>query len=1049
MRRNLLGFFVLLHCPVWAVPEPLPSLAEPALSPDNSEIAFVSGGDIWSVGAEGGKAHLLVTHAAAESRPVFSPDGSKLAFVSTRTGHGDVYVLTLASGQIQRLTFADVSETLDGWSRDGQWIYFTSSVNDVAGQGDVFRVRATGGTPLEVSRERFLNEFEGAPSPDGRALALIAKGMSRSQWWRHGHSHIDESELWLESLQGRPSYRKLSSVAAKYAWPMWEPDGRSLCYMSDQGGAENLWRMPVSGGQPQPLTHFRDGRLLWPSISYDGKTIVFERDFRIWKADTRTGQAAPLSIQLRGSSAGPGVKHLVETRLRRLALSPDGKKVAVVARGQVFAASAKEGGEAQRVSWTVSAEGEPCWSPDSSRLLYVSQRNGHQQIFEYDFHGHQEKLLATPAGDAQCPRYSPDGKSVAYVLSEKEVHVLTAGQDRVLAHGNLEEPRLVWSPDGRWLVYASVDAKSFRNLHAVPSVGGPSLPISFLAHGESADSVAWSPDGKFILFETTQRSESYRMARVDLVPHLPRYREDQFRELFHTPKGSADAEAGAPEPSPSPKVEAKKASAPVHVHIVTEGIRERLSLLPLGVSATHPVISPDGKTLLFTARSGNQSNLYTWSLDELAREAPVARQLTSTAGEKADAAFSPDGKEVYYLEGGALRSVPLESRVPKAVALTATLDVDFDKEKLAVFEEAWGLLNRRFYDEHFHGHDWRALRERWLPYIAGCRVPEELARDLNLLIGELNASHCGYSPAPMGSIAAVPVGNLGLRFDREAYEAGRGLVVRELLSRGPCATSVHVGDKLLAVNGREIGPHTNLDEVLSGQVGRRVELRLSSGTAVVKPVDTSTAAGLLYRQWVESRRALVDKLSGGRLGYVHIADMTENSLNQLYLDLDAPNQAKRGVVVDIRHNNGGFVNGFALDVFARKNYLMMTNRGRTPVPSRQNLGQRALGLPTVLLTNESSLSDAEDFTEGYRTLKLGKVVGVPTAGWIIFTSGYRLVDDSSVRIPFMRVQDLRGQNMELNPRPVDIRVERPLGESLEGRDAQLERAVRVLLDDLH
>jgi C-terminal processing protease CtpA/Prc len=215
--------------------------------------------------------------------------------------------------------------------------------------------------------------------------------------------------------------------------------------------------------------------------------------------------------------------------------------------------------------------------------------------------------------------------------------------------------------------------------------------------------------------------------------------------------------------------------------------------------------------------------------------------------------------------------------------------------------------------------------------------------------------------------------------------------------------------------------------------------------AVVRPVATGAAVGLLYRQWVEERRALVERVSGSKVGYVHMADMSDASLQQLYVDLDAQNEAKQGVVIDIRNNNGGYINGYALDVFTRKNYLTMTPRDLPPVPSRQNLGQRALGLPTALVTNESSLSDAEDFTEGYRTLKLGKVVGQPTAGWIIFTGSEPLIDGSSVRVPGWRIQDLRGQTMEMNPRPVDVEVERPLGETEAGTDAQLERAVKELL----
>jgi C-terminal processing protease CtpA/Prc len=285
-----------------------------------------------------------------------------------------------------------------------------------------------------------------------------------------------------------------------------------------------------------------------------------------------------------------------------------------------------------------------------------------------------------------------------------------------------------------------------------------------------------------------------------------------------------------------------------------------------------------------------------------------------------------------------------------------------------------------------------------------------------------------------------------VRFDRHALESGGGLVVSEVIPLGPAAIAgIRAGDRITSVDGIAVTPGSNIDELLENKVGARVPIGLGTRQVVARPVSATTAAGLAYRGWVESRRALVDRLSGGRLGYVHMADMSADSLNQLYLDLDAENESKEGVVVDVRNNNGGFVNGHAIDVFARRNYLRMTPRDRGGFPSRQALGQRALGLPTVLVTNESSLSDAEDFTQGYRSLGLGKVVGEPTAGWIIFTGGQPLIDGSSVRTPFIRIQTLSGEDMEGHPRPVDVEVPRRLGEST---DAQLAAAVQTLLDQI-
>jgi len=1075
---------------------PRPSFAQPAISPDGKEIAFASGGDIWTAPAGGGDAHLLISDPADESRPLYSPDGTRLAFQSTRTGANDIYVLTFATGKLQRITYTDAPVSLDAWSRDGQWLYFTSSANDVAGQGDIFRVHSTGGTPLEVSAERYMNEFESAPSPDGASIVLVAKGISSSQWWRKGHAHIDETELWLKPL-ATADYKLLVPADAKHAWPMWSSDGKQLLFMSDQSGAENIWSADVSSGSAKPITTFNSGRCLWPSISYDGKTIVFERGFAIWKLDTLSGTAEELHIALRGVPSTPGVTHTPITSWSNLALSPDGKKIAVAAQGEIFAASAKDGGEPQRLTHTDAAETAPFWSPDSTKLVYLSERDGGSSLYEYDFTTNSERALTHGIDIDQAPLYSPDGKSIAYLRNRKQLHVITfedkksSGtpgiKDKVIATGEINaysSGSIAFSPDSKWIVYVSDGVDGFSNLSAVPTDGSaPGRPITFLANGQTGSHIAWSPDGKYLLFDTSQRAETPLIARVDLVPHIPVFREDQFTELFRkqsTP-GAPDAPATTPtepttEPGPPASAPAtaagsrgprtppeKKKIEPTR--IVFEGIRNRLTLLPIDLQLRFPVISPDGKTLAFVAEVSGTPNIYTYSLDELSREPATPRQLTSDTGGKSDVAFTPDSKEIFYLwaggresTGASVRSVTLESRNVKTLALSTAIDIDFDHEKMVVFNEAWTTLDHRFWNPTFNGADWPALREEWRPYIAGARTGPELRRDINLLIGELNSSHSGISRPAQPS---VRTGRLGLRFERAPYEKDGSLIVREIIPLGPAAlaldekgqpVTVHTGDKLLSVDGAPVTASTNLDQLLEDRNGKRTVLSFEESgkkyVAVVRPVTLQVESGLLYRAWVDSRRAYVNRISGGKLGYVHIAAMGDADLAQLYLDLDAQNQSKQGVIVDVRNNNGGYVNGRVIDVFARHNYLLMTPRDGTTVPSRQALGQRSLGLPTALVTNESTLSDGEDFTEGYRALELGKVIGTPTAGWIIFTGAQRLIDGSSVRVPGDRIKDTRGQDMEMHPRPVDVEQLRPLGETETGEDVQLKTAVTTLLGQL-
>jgi C-terminal processing protease CtpA/Prc len=364
---------------------------------------------------------------------------------------------------------------------------------------------------------------------------------------------------------------------------------------------------------------------------------------------------------------------------------------------------------------------------------------------------------------------------------------------------------------------------------------------------------------------------------------------------------------------------------------------------------------------------------------------------------------------------------------------------------MAVFEEAWAGQRDGFYDPKFHGADWNAVRKTYAPLIEGCRTPDEMRAILRLMVGELNSSHSGIS-APAGGGRGV-VGQLGLTFDRQEYEQNGKLKITDVLPLSPAAIAkIKPGEELRSVDGVAIGPKVNLDELLQHKAEKRVTLKVNDRDVTVLPV--ASVAELIYRKWVEDNRAYVAKVSNGRLGYVHIRDMSEQALTQLYLDLDAENRSRDGVVVDIRNNNGGFVNAYALDVITRRPYLTMTDRGGPPGPARTALGQRSLELPTVLVVNQHSLSDAEDFTEGYRTLKLGKVVGEPTAGWIIYTGSMNLIDGTTMRMPQTLITGADGKNMENNPRPVDVAVTRPIGESYTGKDSQLDAAVRELTAQL-
>ncbi len=1052
----------------------VPYYSDPAISPDGAEIAFTSGGDIWTVPAAGGEAHLLISDPAYDSRPVYSPDGKYLAFNSTRTGNGDIYIFNLKTNELKRLTFDDGNESLSAWSPDSKYVYYATTSRDISGMNDIYRIKAAGGTPMPVSQNRYMNEFFAMPSPDGKTLALTARGIAAQQWWRNGSSHLDQSEIWLMKEGNAPNYEKITAGGAKELWPMWSKDGSSIYYVSDRNGTQNLWVKTVSG-TPKKLTNFTKGRVLWPTMAFNGKTIVFERDFKIWKYDVASAKVSEVNIVRRGAPAGLGTEHQrLTSQFRSLVLSPDGKKIAFIAHGDVFVASAREGGDALRITRSSESESQLQWAPNSNMLVYASDREDAAHLYQYNFITAKEVRLTNGNEDDGAPLFSPNGKSLAFIRNGKELRVLNLDthQEKVVAKGYMGRPPfysndgISWSPDGNWLAYGSYGNKSFYNIYVVPASGGEPKAVSFLANTNGGN-VNWSADGKYLLFSTAQRTENGNVARIDLVPQRPKFREDVFQQMFvdQTTSPSSPVNPTTPRPAteraPAISDTTKKAGVKTDaalpatakkptLQIVTEGIRQRLNLLPLEVNVNDLQISKDGNTLLVTASAAGQSNLYTYSLNELSPEPAVLKQLTSTRGFKGDAQFSADGKEVFFTEMGRIQSISVDTRMVKPLAVTAETDLDFNKEKLEIFEQAWEAQNKGYYDEHFHGANWNEVKREYTPLVAGTSTPEELRRILSLMVGELNSSHSGVS-GPAG-LTQPATGRLGLYFDRSIYENSGRYKITEIipLSAADLAGSIHAGDYLTAIDDQPIKADDDLDQLLENKINRRVSLTITAASntnphkITVRPTNQATEKGLLYRAWVQQQRDYVNKISNGRLGYVHIIDMSEQALNQLYLDLDAENQSKEGVVVDIRNNNGGFVNAYALDVLSRKPYLTMTGRGMPGGPARTQLGQRTLELPTILVTNQHSLSDAEDFTEGYRAMKLGKVVGEPTGGWIIFTSAITLIDGSSVRLPFSKIEDHEGKDMELHPRAVDIMVSRALGEG-DAKDSQLDVAVKELL----
>ena len=438
----------------------MPSFAEPAISPDRRELAFVSGGDIWTVPATGGDARLLVSHEANESRPLYSPDGEQLAFVSDRTGGGDIYVLTLATGALTRLTFDDGLDQLDAWSRDGAWIYFSSieprhrrhERHLPRARGRAARRCRSAPTATRASSSRPPRPTDSA-SPSRRAATASGSGGATAS------SHLDESEIWLlhDGAQRRVTSSS-RSAAPSSSWPMWSGDGKSLFYVSDRGGAQNIWTLTLGGAADGRSRSFTDGRVLWPTISHDGRTIVFERDFEIWTLDTASGEARR-KCRSRGAAlpAGPAVEHLTLTnRFQDLALSPDGKQGRVRrARRSLRGVRARRRRRGARDAHR-ARESQVDWAPDSRRLVYVSERDGVAASLPLRLHDqHRDAADQRGRRRLRAARSRPTASRSRSCATASELRVvdLDVKQERVLATGTdrraAATAAVAWSPDSR------------------------------------------------------------------------------------------------------------------------------------------------------------------------------------------------------------------------------------------------------------------------------------------------------------------------------------------------------------------------------------------------------------------------------------------------------------------------------------------------------------------------------------------------------------------------------------------------------------------------
>jgi len=1015
----------------------------PSLSPNGAQIAFDWQGDIWTAPREGGRAERLTAHDAHDACPAWSPDGTRIAFMSRRHGNWDLFVMSLDDLVPSRLTFHSGDDELSCWSPDGRTLYFTSSRQSL--RGELFAVSVEGGAPRRVIGD---DAFNAEISPDGRWIAY-QRGFT--EWWRKHYRGWASRDVWVRAVDGGPSFHVVSWPGDDDA-PHWSADGGALLFQSErEDGVPNLWRQDLlfENGEVAPfgrtveLTALAEDGIQYLDVSRDGRWAAFEWKGALWTVPAAGGEPARVDLAVPGDlKSNELVRESISGGVTEYAWAPGEKQLAFVAQGEIYCATLDEDGEMEdptRLTETDAREKDLAWL-DEHTLLFVSDRFGGDDIFRVASTNPDEPLLARSRKretlrltehmeTERAPQMSPDSTSILYKRDIGHLWLmdLDGGNQRpIVTEGAILHSD--WSPDGRYVAYSRTTLGSAEDIYVYELATGKTVNVS--THPNDDFHPLWTADGKRLAWASRDDGGNYRVKYLWLTREdADKSERQRERELQRQREEKEDED----EPEP------------VLVRIDWEGVPDRVvTVVTVRGYYWDYDQSPDGKHYALEAQTLDDTDLWTvdWDGDKLIR-------LTQGGAGPDRILWAEDSGTVRYLTGGQMRAVKNEEDAPpKTLGFSADLTVDARARRHQKLGEAWRNLDDGFYDEHFHGVDWPAMREKYAPLAEAAVMTEDLNDVLREMIGELNASHLGVWGGPRVGEGDEDSGHLGI--DPDFGHEGPGLRVAAVVPRGPLdreGRRVAPGETIQAIDGVAIEAGANFWRLLEHKAGREVDLlvRDAGGTereVTAEPNGQWRERSLRYEHWMDENRRLVGELSGGRLAYLHMSAMGDGNWEQFIVDIFSKAEGAEGLVLDVRYNNGGSVHDEVLTFLSRRAYNYSLGRGDTR-PTYES--QRRWDGPIVLLINERSYSDGEIFPAGFKVLGLGQVVVMPTFGAVIGTHNVPLIDGTMFRIPSTGWYNLDGSNMENGPAHPDLFVPDVPEENLAGRDSQLEAAVAECL----
>ena len=1034
------------------------------------QVVFQSEGDLWLGTISTGLAMRVTSHEGVEGPAFFSPDGRRLAFTAQYDGGTDVYVMDAAGGMPRRLTWDPVAAGTLGWSASGSEVLFRSRRWDGARHTRFWAVSATGGAPrlLPIPYGSFLTA-----NADGRRLAYVPVSAEWQHWKRYQGGEADD--IWLADTTAH-TFRRLTDDPGIDTEPVWAGD--ALYFVSERDGHANLWRLDVATGKATQATHYADYDVRYPGS--DGTRIVFEHGDGLAMYDPATGASRELAFDLRSDRIHARARQVVATRwLAGTAFGPTGKRLLVSARGQILSAPAENGDVRTVMSQSGARCQFPAWSPDGKRFAFVSDRSGEEQVWLAPASGGAPTQLTR---DHQGPLgplvWSPDGKWLA--TSDHEMRTLlvdaASGAIRVVDQADrggsydivLEGFR--FSPDGKWLAFEHLEPNWNTAVWLYDIAAAHAVRVSDPEMNSNAP--AFDGEGKFLTF-LSDRAFDPKAVNANRYFTYDKFTKVSLVVLAADGKSPflpPNDEEGTPESPAQTKLKATTASAKADTaralpvtHVDTEGLAARIVEVPVPADHYVRVLPVEGKLLLLV--QGDPGEDGTAADARELRAFDLKKQEVEVVAKKvSDVQLSGDRKKILVRSGKSFTiadagaaSLPDKGKVDTGAW---TLTVDPAAEWSQILGETWRLARDFFYDPKMHGVDWDAVKRKYdalLPAVAD-------RSDLNFVQGEIIAElNCGHAYVGGGDnpdVKTVPMGYLGLdavfvpgpepawRITKLYGSDGFDLhLASPLLAPG---VGVKVGDYILAVAGRPARADAELGALLVGLAGNVVQLTVNSkpARAGARDVRVKTLASeslLRYEDWVAGRTAYVRTHGGPNIGYLHIPDMSERGLQEFGKHY-YPQLGKDAIVYDVRFNGGGFIDAMLLLQMSTRPYSWFKPRYGASW-TRQDWGFAG---HAATLCNETSGSDAEEFSDAFQRLKLGPVFGVQTWGGEVGSGGgYRLLDGGTLFIPNYGEWVPEGKwVIEGTGAIPDVIVPEDPAALMSGADPQLDRALAYLKDRL-